>query len=315
MRTVLDALVPIFTLILLGYGLRHRFLSQVIFWQGMSKLVYFLLLPALLIVRLAASPLELRTVLPVWGVVIPTMLLVAGVTWLLWPRQRLSAPGFTSLLQGTIRPNTYTGLALVGALYGNEGLAYAAIALAGMVPLANFLSVGGLVCYGDAPTTTAALPSNTGIAWRFLCLSLIRNPLLIACAIGIGLNLTGIGLPRDAHNILAVLAQAALPIGLLTVGAGLRPDRLHHAPYPLTLATTLKLGLSPAVAWGLATIGKTDTIISVVGVLFVAIPCATSSYILAEQMGGDAELMAGILTVETLAAVVTLPVIMVLLGV
>ena len=137
MRTVLDALVPIFTLVLLGYGLRHWFLTQPIFWQGTSKLVYFVLLPALLINRLATSSLDLRVVTPMWLVVLTTMLATAALAFGLWPRRSLSKPGFTSLLQGSIRPNTYTGLALAAALYGDGGLAYAAIALAGMVPLAN----------------------------------------------------------------------------------------------------------------------------------------------------------------------------------
>jgi predicted permease len=194
MRTVLDALVPIFALILLGYGLRHYVLRQVIFWQGMSKLVYFLLLPALLIVRLATSPLELPVVLPVWEVVLPTMLGIAVLTWLLWPRGRISAPGFTSLLQGTIRPNTYTGLALVGALYGDHGLAYAAIALAGMVLLANLLSVGGLVRYGKLPDSTPQAASSA----RYLVQSLLQ--LWRECAIISKLQQRSAGSPDLAER-------------------------------------------------------------------------------------------------------------------
>lgn len=313
MRTVLDALVPIFALILLGYILRHYFLREPLFWRGMSKLVYFLLLPALLILRLATTTLELRVVMPMWLVVIPTMLGAALLSWIFWPRQQLDGPGFTSLLQGSIRPNTYTGLALVGALYGDTGLAYAAIALAGMVPLANLLSVSALVRYGQSVTGKAS-PRDIALLWRALLPALLRNPLILACAVGILIDISGVGVPRDIDNILRVLAQAALPIGLLTVGAGLRPDRLHHAPTPLALATVLKLVLSPLLAWLLVRLIGADEMVQAIGILFVAIPCATSSYILAEQMGGDYELMAGILTVETLAAAGTLTVLLIAFG-
>lgn len=313
MRMVLDALVPIFSLVLLGYGLRHWFLIQPAFWQGTSKLVYFLLLPALLINRLATSALDLRVVTPMWLVLITTMLVTAVLAFLLWPRRALRGPGFTSLLQGSIRPNTYTGLALVAALHGDGGLAYAAIALAGMVPLANVLSVSALVRYGELHHLAMAT-AKVVAPWRSLLFSLVRNPLILACVVGIGANLSGLGMPRDGGNVLRVLAQAALPIGLLTVGAGLRPNRLHHAPVPLLLATLLKLFLSPLLAWLLCLLIDADSLVRAVSVLFVAIPCATSSYILAEQMGGDRELMAGILTVETLVAAVTLPVWLLVLG-
>lgn len=313
MRTVLDALVPIFALILLGYVLRHYFLREPLFWRGMSKLVYFLLLPALLILRLATTTLELRVVMPMWLVVIPTMLGIALLSWICWPRRQMDGPGYTSLLQGSIRPNTYTGLALVGALYGDSGLAYAAIALAGMVPLANLLSVSALVRYGKG-VGHEATPGGVALLWHTLLPALLRNPLILACAIGILIDISGIGVPRDLNNVLMVLAQAALPVGLLTVGAGLRPDRLHHAPAPLALATVLKLLLSPLLAWLLARLIGANELVQMIGILFVAIPCATSSYILAEQMGGDYELMAGILTVETLAAAGTLTFLLIAFG-
>ncbi|MEZ4673273.1 MAG: AEC family transporter [Caldilineaceae bacterium] len=314
MRTVLDALVPVFAIVLLGYGLRHYVLTQPHFWQGTSKLVYFLLLPALLITRLAPSGLTLRVALPMWGIVLTTMMIIAGLVFLLHPHLAIDGPGYTSMLQGSIRPNTYTGLAMVAALYGNDGLSYAAIALAGMVPLANLLSVGVLVRHGTPRTITPA-PGTPNSTWLALLISLFRNPLVIACIIGIAFNLAAVTIPRDLNNILTVLAQAALPIGLLTVGAGLRPDRLHQRPTPLLVTTTLKLLLSPLLAWSLSLLVGATPIVQVVSVIFVAIPCATSSYILAEQLGGDYELMAGILTVETLVAAATLPILLFLLNV
>jgi malonate transporter len=57
---------------------------------------------------------------------------------------------------------------------------------------------------------------------------LITNPLILACLIGIGLNVSGIGLPWGSAAVLEILARAALPLGLLAVGAGLRLDALRQ---------------------------------------------------------------------------------------
>ena len=45
-----------------------------------------------------------------------------------------------------------------------------------------------------------------------------------------------------------------------------------------------------------------------VAVLYNGLPTSASSYVLARQMGGDGKLMAGIITATTLAAALTLPV-------
>ena len=137
--------------------------------------------------------------------------------------------------------------------------------------------------------------------------ALLRNPLLLACLVGILLSLTGIGLPRDLGNVLGVIAQAALPIGLLTVGAGLQFQTLRQARRPLLLAAFVKLVLSPIIALLLLTLVAAPPTALTTSVIFVALPCAASAYILAEQMGGDTRLIAGILTVQTLFAALTLP--------
>ncbi len=297
MRTILDTLLPVFTLILLGYGLRQSLLTQPAFWQGSSKLAYFVLLPALLVARLAASPLDWQVVVPIWTVVIGTMGVIALLVWASRNRLGISGPAFTSLFQGSIRPNTYTGLALVAALYGGEGIAYAAIALAGMVPLANVLSVTVLTRYGVHRS-----PDR-----RLLLEAVLRNPLILACLVGTLLNVTGIGLPHDVGNVLGVIAQAALPVGLLTVGAGLQFQTLQQSRYPLLVAAAVKLVLSPLIALLLAMLIQGPATAVATGIIFVALPCAASAYILAEQMGGDTRLIAGILTVQTVLAAVTLP--------
>ncbi len=70
---------------------------------------------------------------------------------------------------------------------------------------------------------------------------------------------------------------------------------------------TIKLLLMPAFVLSLAWLLGLDPVSRDVALLFAALPTATSAYILARQLGGDAELMAAIITGQTLLAMLTLP--------
>lgn len=305
MRLIIDALLPVFALIMLGYGLRRTLLREPVFWAGANKLSYFVLLPALLVNQLASARFQADLFTTLWGVVLSTMVIVTLLVWFTKDWLTATNGAFTSVLQGSIRPNTYVALALAAALYGQEGVVYTAILLAATVPLVNVVSVTALIRYpGDKGHRNQAPPAARV---QLVFQSILQNPLIVACVIGLALNLTGIGAPQELASILTVIAQASLPLGLLTVGAGLTLTALHTAGRPLLSATIVKLVVSPAVGWLLCWLWHANTLLLAVCTIFLALPCATASYILAERMGGDHQLMAGILTVQTLVAGVTLP--------
>jgi hypothetical protein len=207
-------------------------------------------------------------------------------------------PAFTSVFQGSIRFNTYVGLATAAALFGDQGVALAAIILAILIPLVNVLCVAALTHY----------VSGGSASGRDVVVSLVTNPLIIACAIGIVLNWSGIGLPWLSGSILEIFSRAALPLGLLTVGAGLDVRAVQTATMPVAVASVLKLLVVPLLAVlacrMLALGGDTATIV----IMFAALPTAPSAYILAQQLGGDVKLMAGILTIQTMLAALTMAV-------
>ncbi|MGO4263982.1 AEC family transporter, partial [Lysobacter sp. TAB13] len=106
----------------------------------------------------------------------------------------------------------------------------------------------------------------------------------------------------------------ALGVGLLVVGAGLEIHRLKQPRLAHGLAIGLKLVVMPLFAWMLARqFGVTGTALTIT-VVAAAVPTATAAYFLARDMGGDAPLMAEITTMQTLLALVTLPVAVLLLG-
>jgi malonate transporter and related proteins len=297
MQALATAVFPVFLLILLGYVLRRRGWLADGFWEPAERLCYFVLLPALLLGSLARADFAALTAAAVTGAVV---LAIATMTLLLLAVQlvaRGDGPAFTAMLQTSIRPNTYIGLSIPFALYGEAGLAIAALIVAGVVPTVNLISVAALVRYGGPYAGRS--PS--------LLRAVLLNPLILSCLAGLVLNFSGLGLPPVVDETLAILARAALPLALLAVGAGLDLAAARASGSRVAAAVVLKLAALPlltaAFCWLLGVGGLAWT----VAMIFNALPAATSSYILARQMGGAPGLVANILTVQTLAAAVALP--------
>ena len=303
MATLVSALAPVFLLILLGWLLRRiRFLDEA-FWGAAERLTYYILLPCLLVAGLAEAALAGGQLWSMVAAIVAALLVMALLLVALRRRLGIEDAAFSSLFQSALRSNSYIGLAAAAGLHGPEGLAAGAVAVGAIVPLVNLLSVAALARLG---TGARAEP-------RFVLLAILRNPLLLACALGIALNATGLGLPTLLGPILEILGRGALPLGLLAVGAGLAFAGLGRRRHTIALAVGLKLLLLPALtALGCWVLGVTG-IAATVAVLFAALPTATSAYILARQMGGDAPLMAAIIAAQSALAVVTLPLMLALL--
>lgn len=289
MLTLLQALWPLFALIVGGYLLRRWDFPGDAFWPAAERLNYFILFPALLFSSLATAPLD-NPALPRLALAV---FLGLGIAWvaLLLARRLLGWPAarFGAITQGILRFNTYLGLAAIGSLYGKDGLAMAALMLALMVPLVNLMSVW-------------ALTAERGVSLRGLLLPVAKNPLILACLAGALVNLGGFGLPGGTDRLLNLLAVASLPLGLLCVGAALRPQELAGEVPALAWNCALRLLAMPALAFAVARVLGLPAMESSILVLFFALPTAPTAYVLTRQLGGDSHLMAGIITLQTLLA-------------
>lgn len=298
MISVIGALLPVFLLIAVGYALRRLGVPGEGFWAPAERLTYYVFFPALLVYNLGRAPLAGQPVAHLAAALVIAIIALSLLLLLLRGSLRLSGPAFTSLFQGSIRFNTYIGIAAAAALYGAAGLTLAAIAMAIMIPLINVLCVAVLTRWG----------SHGGAAGAgAVVLGILRNPLVLACATGVILNLTGIGVPAPIDGVLEILGRAALPMGLLAVGAGLNLSSLRQAGGAMALSCITKLIIMPALMFLTTSLLDLPPTATAVAVLFAALPGATSAYILARQLGGDHELIAGMVTLQTGLAVITLP--------
>lgn len=294
MSPLLASLWPLFALILAGHVLRRWGFPSIEFWSGAERINYFVLFPALLFSSLASAPLD--------SAALPRLMLALGLVfataWVVllglrrlrgWPASR-----FGVLVQGNLRFNTYIGLAAVAAIFGTEGLALFAVLLALSVPLVNILSVHALTAQGAVSV----------YSWL---VALLKNPLILACLLGGMFNLAGGNLGGGLDNLLGLLAAASLPLGLLCVGAALEPRNLLGETATLLVSSLVRLLLMPACAWLLVSLLGMPAMETTILVLFFALPCASTAYVLTRQLGGDGQLMAGIITLQTLLAMLFLP--------
>ncbi|MCB0194378.1 MAG: AEC family transporter [Anaerolineae bacterium] len=297
MTDIVAAIAPIFCLIILGTVLRTLNFPGEAFWPLSARLVYFLLLPALLVNTLAPADLTNAAVLPLGFSALIAVLVIALGLVLLKGIVHLEGRAFTSIFQGAIRHNSYIGLAGAASLFGTSGLALMAILFAFVIPIVNVLCVSALSYY----------TAETTVSWPRIIKSIVKNPLIIGCLIGITLNMTGLGLPLGSGEVLGLLSRAALPLGLLIVGADLNMALMTRSTGAIIFSSGLKLVLYPLiVALACGWLGVTGESY-VIAVLFAALPTSTSAYILAVELGGDEKLMAAIITGQTLIAGLTMP--------
>jgi len=291
-----DAFVLVFGLLALGALLRRRLLPDDAVWAGIERLVFWVLLPCL--VASALSSVSFGD-LPVFGMAAALWTALAIGTAISVALARALGHGhaaMTSVLQGGIRFNNLMGFAIGGAIWGVPGLAYAAVATGLIVPFVQAVA-----------TVAFALGRGSAVRPVALLRQVLLNPLILGCAAGFAIGTLG-GLPPGLQPAVRSLGQASVALGLLCVGAALTLRGLGDRPGTQAATAALKLVAMPALTWALCSaigLGPTATAIAV---LFMALPTAATSYVMARAMGGDARLMAAITTSEHLASIATLPV-------
>lgn len=299
---VLLALLPVAMLIGLGSVLRwRRFLADE-FWPQAERLCYMVLMPCLFVHGLATADLTGLPFATIGIALIAATIGVAVAMLLLRPVLCIDGPAFTSVFQGGIRFNNYVGVTLAAGLFGVDGVALAAICNAAIVPTVNILCVLVFARHGSARL------SPTGIARQ-----LATNPLILSSLAGITAQAAGISLPAGIGPALQALGAAALPLGLLCVGSALNPGPIRRWARPVIIASVIKFGVMPAatlaVALPLGLHGPGLT----TALLFQTLPTASSAYVMARQLGGDAPLMATITALQTALSLVAIPLILIAL--
>ena len=296
---ILLSIAPVFLLIILGNVLRRNGIPNVEFWNLNDKLVYWVLMPALLFYKTSMADVSLNLL---GGY---TMVLLGGFFAALFfalitcKLLGIEGPPTTSVMQGAARHNSFVGLSIAERLFGMSGLSLAALVVSILIPVTNIAVVSFMVLLNGT--------EGTGNLFTRILRDLVRNPLILSVVGGSLFNLGGVGEIPILHETLYLLGSAALPIVLLCVGANLRIGVMQAAPIPIALSIVGKFAVFPIVTLALALAVGLSEVETSVAMLFCGGSTASAAYTLARQMGGDAPLMAAIATIQTGLAFLLLP--------
>jgi hypothetical protein len=291
----LQLLLPDFALILLGYLVcRYTALNRTV-WEQVESLVYYFLFPVLLFQSIVRSPLDLGATSSLIGAGVLLGLAGIGLAYLVphlpGLRGRVDAREHAGAAQVAFRFNSYIALALAERLAGAQGLLLIAVLIGVCVPIFNVAAVWPM-----------ARHAQTGFMR-----ALVRNPLIIATAVGLVANFAGFRVPAWLEVTVARVGGASLPLGLMAAGAGMQLAHLAQQKALTVSLLTIRHLLLPLVAAGLALAFRLDATQAAVLLAFSALPTASSCYVLASRMGYNGAYVAGLVTLSTLLGLLSLP--------
>ena len=300
MITTLNAIAPIFLIIITGYLLSVTRVVGESVWSAIEHICFYLLFPFLIIRTLSRADLG---DLPILDFMTVLMVAILGMSALLiltqalvWRRHPESGPSFTSIFQGTTRFHGFVAIAIIGPLYGDDGVTLGALALSIMVPLLNTITVIVLSIYGrsDTPPEFAAVGRK-----------ILTNPLILACGAGLAFN--WLGIPDILFSTIDIIGDGGLGLALLAVGAGMRFGQAAQHKMLLTIGVLTRLIGMPTIVIAMSWLVGLEGLPRTVAIIAGAVPTASSAYVMARKMGGDAALMSSIVTFQVMAAFFTLP--------
>lgn len=302
MLSILNAIIPVFAIIALGYTLKHKRFLETGFWPAAENLAFYFLLPAILFTNIAHADFKMITsALPMGGVVLSALFINALLVAIISKFGHLTLRNYTAITQGSVQTNAaYLGIPISLAVFGKEGLVLYSMLLGIVVPIANFAILGFLV-YHDKDYDFHLLR----FASRFA-----KHPLILACAGGLVISYCHIILPTALASTLTILSNAAIFVGLIIVGGALDIKATKGSRHYIALATTMKLIILPNVALGFASLFHFTAFEIKIALLYTILPTAAYSYLLAKKHNGNAPLMAGIIVTETISAAITMPLIL-----
>jgi predicted permease len=299
MSAMISTILSVLLLVVVGHLIKMRAFVPVSFWDGLSKICYWILFPGLLFNLTSTASLSAAFILPfcLTLFIAATVMVIYG--FLAGRLIGANGPTTSSLVQAGLRHNGFLMLAFVQGAFGVAALEIGAIAVAVLVPISNIFAVViiFLLRQGDQD-------ANLG---RAITAELARNPLMGAIILGGIVNFLSIPVPDFITGAANILGNAALPMLLLCVGASIRISALRAHSAALVLAVLAKLLVLPVVMMVVGITLGLDKDVLLVLVVLAAVPTATSSFTLAQELGGDAPLMAEIITVQTLVAAIGIP--------
>lgn len=292
----LNVVLPLFLMIALGFFLRLKRLLDDYSLTILNNICFKVFLPVMLFFNIYSASLDgiLNTDLILFAVV--SVFIIFSVLCFVIPFIEKDNRKRGVMVQGLFRSNFIIfGIPISSSLYGEESLGIISLLIAVIVPIFNALAVISLEMFRKGR-----------IDFKKIILSIIKNPLIIASALGLFFLFTGIKLPFFFEKTIGDLSKVATPLILVTLGGYFTFSTVNGHFKQLFITIIGKLLLIPAIFIPIAIfLGFKNAELACLIALFAA-PTAVTSFTMAKQMNGDAELSGHIVVFTSALSIISL---------
>ncbi len=298
-------MAPIFALIALGYALKRREMIDNAFLEVSDKLVYFIFFPALLFWKIGKPApsfgLDANLVLVAGGAVVIVFMLSLVFVY----AARVPDRDVGAFCQGCFRFNTYIGIAIILAVLGEDAVRVFGVLAGILIPLINVMAVSTLIWF-----------SGESYSWSerlsMLLKSIVSNPLIIACALGMAYSQLRMPFPVFVDNTLAFMAMLALPMALVSIGGSLTLAKIGGHLRLSLVAIAFKLVLMPVTGFVLIKLLNVSGSAACIAMIYFSLPTSPANYILSQQLNSNTDLASSSIIASTVLSTISISVILLL---
>ena len=293
LSALLDVILPVLVVVAVGAAI-GRFLKPDA--NTVSKVTLYALSPSLALYNLAHSQANLTSALKIVLGYILFVLIMGRVTWLSSRDQTDETR--RAMVAGVITGNN-----------GNFGLPIALFAF-GQAGLELSLVIFTISVFMTFVVTPSVLRDGT---WRSKVRTVFALPLVWAALFGVALNSFGIKIPVGLDRGIELLAEAAVPMLLISLGLQIGGSGFPVPSRAMIRAVALRLVLGPCVALFVAWLVGATGFERGVLVLSSAMPTAINAFLVAQELKADSKLVGGIVILTTLLSIPVIALVVTLL--
>ena len=294
----LNATVPIFLLMILGFLLKKLGVIDDVFASKMNKFVFLVPLPVLLFEDLStvdfAQVWNMKFVLFCFVVTLVCIILAALVSFL-WHDKSIQG----EFIQASYRSSAaLLGIAFIQNIYGYAGLA--PLMIIGSVPLYNIMAV---VVLSFFKPDRKKLDKEV---WKTTLKGIVTNPIILGIAAGLLWSALRLPMPSILEKTVSDIGAVATPLGLMAMGASFDIKKAFGKVKPAAAASVMKLVLFAALFLPLAVwMGfRREELVAILVMLSSA--TTVSCYVMARNMGHEGVLTSSVVMLTTLFSAFTM---------
>jgi predicted permease len=295
---IITTIIPIFIIIIIGWFARWRGFIPPEFISPANRLVYYIAIPAMIFHSISKASLKTQFDAAVLAITLLSVLAVFAVAWSAGKINRIRRGQRGTFIQTAFHGNLgYIGLAVAYYFLGNEGFVRASIIAGFIMILQNFLAVVALQLNSDNPLSAGN---------RFeVALRILGNPVILSAMAGILFSLSGLRVPLIIDRSLDILSGFALPMALLVIGGSLSFELMQLRILRVLSSSFMKLILLPGLGFALYRLFGLASQDYLPGLILLASPTATITYVMAKEMNGDTDFAVAAISISTMFSAIT----------